>query len=185
VIAAVPSTIQPETEILGRDIIYLKSAPAVWNKNSSTPWFQTLPFYIALAFPALLLLMVVGITANRDALANDVARARRQQAPKAARQNVQRAEQAMRRNDEGAFYEALWNALADYFGHRLNLAAGEVSLSVVLSRISQEKEELEMLFNTIEQRRYGFHGGELSKGEMKHLLRQLTVTLKKCERIKL
>jgi hypothetical protein len=184
-VIASPSTVMPITEVLGRDIIYLKPVPAAWTHSTTTAWYQTRLFYIALASPLALLFILALITANRNALANDVARARRQKAPKGARKNVQRAEHAMRKNDEAAFYEAMWKVLTDYFGHRLNLAPGEISLSVVLERLPQEKEALETLFNTIEQRRYGFHGGALSKSEMKILLRQLTATLKKCERIKL
>ena len=138
-----------------------------------------------LALPALLLLAVGGITANRNALANDVARARRQKAPKAARRNIQRAEQAMRKHDETAFNEALWNTLTDYFGHRLNLAPGEVSLQTVLRHMPQQAEAIEALYNTIEQRRYGLGAVSSSKAEMKGLLRQTTATLKQCERIKL
>ena len=118
-------------------------------------------------------------------MANNVALARRQKAPKAARKQVQRADQAMRKKNEPAFYEALWNALAEYFGHRLNLAPGEVSLQAVLSTFPGVSEELEALFNTVEQRRYGIQSGqENSKDEMKMLLNKLTSTLKACERIK-
>lgn len=184
-IATAPSTIQQETKILGRDIVYLKSAPRSWKTYRRVAWHRTKPFYVLLILPALLLLAMIGITANRNALANDVARARRQKAPKAARRNVQRAEQAMRKQDEVAFYEALWDTLADYFGHRLNLPPGDVTLQTVLSRMPQQTEALETLFGTVEQRRYGLDAGTSSKTEMKTLLRQLTATLKKCERIKL
>jgi hypothetical protein len=186
VIATVPSTIQPETEILGRDIVYLKPAPRTWRKTSRTAWYHTRPFYIFIALPALLLLTMAGVTTKRDRLANDVARARRQKAPRAARKNVQRAEQAMRKQDEAAFYEAMWDTLVEYFGHRLNLAPGEVTLQSVLTQMPQEADSLTTLFNTIEQRRYGFQlEGDRPKDEMKTLLRQLTATLKQCERIKL
>jgi hypothetical protein len=186
VIATIPSTFLQETEILGRDIVYLKSIPKRWQTSDNVAWHQTKPFYIAIIFPGIFLLAIFGITANRNALANDVARARRQKAPRAARKNVQRAEQAIRKKDEAAFYEAMWDTLVEYFGHRLNLAPGEVSLPVVLARLPQEGKALEHLFNTIEQRRYGFHSGnDKPRDEMKVLLRQLTTTLKKCERIKL
>ncbi len=184
-IATAPSTIQQETKILGRDIVYLKPAPRNWQVSRRDAWYRTKAFYAILALPALLLLAVAGITANRNALANDVARARRQKAPRAARKNLQRAEQALRKRNEAAFHEALWNTLADYFGHRLNLAPGEVDLQTVLARMPQESEALETLFNTIEQRRYGLGSGKSSKAEKKILLRQLAATLRKCERIKL
>ncbi len=184
IIASVPSTILLETPILGRDIVYLKSIPKVWKKSTENVWYKTKPFLTALTFPAILLLVIAAITSRRNALANDVARARRQKAPKTAHKHVQRAEQAIRKKDEATFYEAMWEALSDYFGHRLNLAPGDVSLSVVLARLPQERESLTNLFNTIEQRRYGIQSkGEME--EMKNLLRQLNATLRKCERIKL
>jgi len=185
IIATVPSSIQQETQILGRDIVYLKSIPRKWKIIGDTPWHQTRLFHILLALPALLLAIVAGITARRNRLASNVALARRQKAPKAARRNVQLAEQALRKGNNAAFYEAAWNALTDYFGHRLNLAPGEVTLQTVLSRMPKEAEALETLFNTIEQRRYGLHSGDGSKKEMKALLQQLAAMLRKCERMKL
>ncbi|MEA2068671.1 MAG: hypothetical protein U9P12_05680, partial [Verrucomicrobiota bacterium] len=186
VIATMPSTIQQETKILGRDIVYLKPFPKVWKNESDVAWHNTSLLKILLALPALLLAVVALATARRNTLANNVALARRQKAPRAARKHVQRAEQAMRNRDGAAFHEALWDALADYFGHRLNLAPGEVTLQAVLSRMPKENEAIEALFRTIEQRRYGIQPEENSpRDEMKKLLRQLTATLKQCERMKL
>jgi len=185
IIATVPGTIVQETKILGRDIVYLKPTPKHWKLITDSPWHNTLLSKILLALPALLLLLVAIITAHRNRLADNVALARRQKAPKAARRNIQLAEQALRKKDEAAFYEALWNTLTNYFGHRLNLAPGEVTLPVVIARVPKETAPLETLFNTIEQRRYGIATSENSKAEMKSLLKKLTATLRKCERMKI
>ena len=76
-------------------------------------------------------------------------------------------------------------ALADYFGHRLNLAPGEVSLQAVLNTFPGISVDLEVLFNTVEQRRYGIQADrQNSNDEMKTLLNKLTSTLKACERIR-
>ncbi len=183
IIATVPSSIRQETEILGRDIIYLKPIPKKWKTSVALAKYRTKPFYIALAFPALLLLAMAGLSAHRNALANNVARARRQKAPKAARKNLRRAEHALRKKDETAFYGELWDTLTTYFGHRLNLAPGEITLSIVLARLPQQAEAIESLFNTIEQRRYGIQSGGEKKA-MKNLLKQTTTTLRQCERVK-
>ena len=186
VIAPDPSTIQQETKILGRDIVYLKFVPEKWNRSSDLPWYRKITFQILLVLPALLLMLTAGILARRNRLSNNIALARRQKAPKAARKQVQRAEQALRKKNESAFYEALWNALAEYFGHRLNLAPGEVSLQAVLKSFPAEQAVIETLFNAVEQRRYGTQSTTSdSKDEMKGLLNQLNDALKKCERIKL
>ncbi len=186
VIASVPGTIMGETEILGRDIIYLKPAPKTWKHAGDQAWHNTRLGRILLPLPALLLAITAGIAARRNRLAGDIALARRQKAPKAARRNIQLAEQAMRKADEAAFYEALWNALADYFGHRLNLPPGDVNLQSVQNRIPEESETLATLFNTIKQRRYAFGGtSDNPQEEMKNLLKQCNTTLRKCERMKL
>ncbi|WP_372845950.1 BatD family protein [Pontiella sp.] len=181
VIATMPSTISQKTEILGRDIVYLKPLPKRWKNTADTAWHRTTGFKILLALPALLVGVVAVATLRRNTLANNVALARRQQAPKAARKHIQRAEAALRKQDSTLFYEAMWDALAEYFGHRLNLAPGEVTLPAVLARVDDDSGAIETLFNTIEQRRYGFGDRH---DDSKALLDQLTATMRKCERMK-
>jgi hypothetical protein len=80
----------------------------------------------------------------------------------------------------------MWDALAEYFGHRLNLAPGEINLQTVRSRIPDEPAALEHLFNTLEQRRYGIQSREGDpQDEMKALWRELSSVFKQCERMKL
>ena len=186
VIATVPSTIQQKTKILGRDIAYLKPRPPAWRMNGAEVWYRTTPSRILLALPLVLLIALSIVVARKNALDNNVALARRQKAPKTARRNIQLAKQALHRKDEAAFHQAMWDALAEYFGHRLNLAPGEITLHTVLARIPGETAALEHLFNVIEQRRYGIRShGDNPRDEMKTLLRELSSILKQCERMKL
>lgn len=185
VIATTPNLIQQETKVLGRDIVYLKSIPEQWSYTNGTAWYKTGIFRLLTVLPLAILIIATGVSVRRNQLSNNVALARRQKAPGAARKQVQLAEQALRKDDDSAFYEALWNALADYFGHRLNLAPGDVSLMNVIAAFAGEKEAIEAIFNTVEQRRYGIQSGSGSKDEKKALLSNLTALLKKCERVKL
>jgi hypothetical protein len=185
-IVTVPSTIQQEAKVLGRDIAYLKPRPAAWRMSDDEIWYRTTPFRILLALPLVMLTILSIVAARRSALDNNVALARRQKAPKAARRNIQQAERALRVKDEAAFHQAMWDALTEYFGHRLNLAPGEVTLQTVLARIPGETADIEHLFNDIEQRRYGIRSRESNpRNEMKALLRKLSSVLKHCERMKL
>ncbi|MDZ8119244.1 BatD family protein [Pontiella agarivorans] len=185
VIATTPHLAQQETQVLGRDIIYLKSRPKHWKRTSDQLWFNTTAFRILSALPLAILLLGGLIRARRSRLNGNVARARRQQAPGAARKQIQRAEQALRKSNGPVFYEALWNALTDYFGHRLNLPPGEISAQRVSTAFDQQRQSVESVFSAIEQRRYGVQPEESSKEEMKQLLRDLTALLKQCERVKL
>ncbi len=185
VISTSPTLLQQETKILGRDIVYLKPAPEQWRYADDVPWYLTTLFRTLMAVPAGLLILLSGFAARRSRLSNNVALARRQKAPGAARKQVALAEQALRKNDAAAFHEALWNALAEYFGHRLNLAPGEISAPAVVRAFEPEGAALEALFSKVEERRYGLQTGDVSSDEMKQLLRELTALLKKCERVKL
>ena len=186
VIATVPSTIRHETKVLGRDIAYLKSRPEAWRMKDDETGYRTTPVRILLALPLVLLIALSVVVGRRNALNNNVALARRQKAPKAARRNIQQAKRALHTKDEAAFHQAMWDALTEYFGHRLNLAPGEITLQTVLARIPGETAAIEHLFNTLEQRRYGIRSHEDNpRDEMKTLLRELSSIFKQCERMKL
>lgn len=187
VIATIPASMTPkETKILGRDIVYLKSRPARWKTGENHRSDQWL--YPVIAIPALLVLVTAGFSIRRDSLAGNIAKARRQKAPKSARQHIQCAEQAIREENASAFYEAVWNALADYFGNRLNLAPGDITLSIVLRHLPADRKNeaaaLEKLFGQIDHRRYGSSGND-SRDEMKATLNSTNEMLKQCERMKL
>jgi hypothetical protein len=186
VIATVPSTIRQETKVLGRDIAYLKSRPGAWRMKDDETLYRTTLFRILLTLPLVLLIALSIVVARRNALDNNVALARRQKAPKAARRNIQLAKRALHTKDEAAFHQAMWDALTEYFGHRLNLAPGEINLQTVLARIPGETAAIEHLFNALEQRRYGIRSQEGNpRHEMKALLRELSSIFKQCERMKL
>jgi hypothetical protein len=186
VIATVPSTIRQETKVLGRDIAYLKSRLGAWRMKDDETLYRTTLFRILLTLPLVLLIALSIVVARRNALDNNVALARRQKAPKAARRNIQLAKRALHTKDEAAFHQAMWDALTEYFGHRLNLAPGEINLQTVLARIPGETAAIEHLFNALEQRRYGIRSQEGNpRHEMKALLRELSSIFKQCERMKL
>jgi hypothetical protein len=172
------------TEVLGHDIAYLKARPARWLTADDVALRQAFRFRILLVLPACIVAITALIVARRSRFEQNEALARRQKAPRAARQNIQQAGQAIKSGDTAAFYEAVWNALTEYFGHRFNLAPGEVTLQSVLERIPDEDRAIEQLFSITEQRRYGIRDGERDPAEMKNLLRQLIALLKKCERIR-
>ena len=118
------------TRPLGRDIVYLKDAPEAWSLKGQASWYTAPTFVAVQAIPLLLLGIVSLLARRRDTLADDVAKARRLHAPKSAREGLRRARTALSKNDKKDFYEALWDALASYFGDRLNLGPGDVTQDI-------------------------------------------------------
>ncbi len=148
------------------------------------PWLWTIP---AALVTGVVLFLGQRLHRNRQ---SDTARVRRQKAPRAARKALRAAEHARRRDDIPTFYDSLWNAMADYFGHRLNLPPGDVTSSTVLQvmgRAGFNPEQINMLrtiFEQVEASRYG-QPGVVSPESMEKLQSGLEQILKQCEKAKL
>ena len=119
--------------VLGTDIVYLKPAPAGWRNGDGLAARKSLLIAVHAAAP-LALAGLFFATRRRNRLATDVALARRQKAPRSARANLRKAEEALRSGGSpAAVFEPLATAVLDYFGHRLNLPPGAVD-SVLLHK---------------------------------------------------
>ena len=169
-----------ETKVIERDIAYLKPAPAKWSYRSQTAgglWWLWLPVVLPIA--------AAGIALHKSRIADNETKIRRQRAPKQARKQVNLAEKAMKNGSSAEFIEALWNALTEYFGDRLILAPGEVTVQAVLSEFPDQAEEIQLIFEVVEQYRYGVVGNkEIPEDEMQTFFALLNEILKKCERVK-
>lgn len=161
----------------------LNGLQKLWRKVR--PWLWSLCAVLGvslIAFP------VYKIHRNRRC---DTARIRKQKAPKAARQALKKADQAIRSGDRQTFYNALWDALTGYFGHRLNLPPGNITaeaLLIALNRAGADPElnqRLNTVFNCIEASRYGQSGNDTSAGQMEQLQTEVEHILKTATAIKL
>lgn len=189
---AVPAQPEANTIILGTDIVYLKPAPAHWTKMGSTPWYARRAFLLLQLVPVLALGVLFASVRHRQRLAGDIAFARRQQAPKSARAAIRKAEQAIERKDRSAFYEAVWEALASYFGNRLNLTAGELAAETVLFALNRARmsesdvAQVRSLFERCERERFGIVSPDAVHEAQEHgILDELSQVLRKCERLRL
>ncbi len=173
-------------QFLGTDIGYLKAAPSRWQRVGDRAWYAH-PIFLGLqTVPPLALAIVMLAVRRRDELSRDISKARRQQAPKAARAALARAEKALAADDRRDYFEALWEGLASYFGHRYNLSPGEVTRDVVLSRLPrsldpQHVQHLREMFDRFEQERFGMRRNEPLSTEERGLHTQLNAALRACE----
>ncbi|OGV45145.1 MAG: hypothetical protein A2X46_11055 [Lentisphaerae bacterium GWF2_57_35] len=188
--------LQPQTQVLGADIVYLKPTPARWTKTNSLSWFLQPGFLAVQALPALLATALFFIVRRRDELTVNVAKARRQKAPRSAQAAVKKAELALAQGQRKAFFEALWEAMASYFGHRLNLLPGAVSIESIGAAMTRGRLDpakiaiLRELFMRCEQERFGAGAANMSiseeeKSELSRQLDLLNETLKSCERVRI
>ncbi len=178
-----------KAELLGSDIVYLKPAPREYLSAGKIEWYAMPGTMAAQAVPVLAVAATFFLVRRREKLAGDIAKTRRQLAPKAARAGIARARSAMTANDAKQFYEALWEAMSSYFGNRFNLAPGDVSSDKIDSAFARakfdapERDLVKNLFLACEQARFGGAPTVDSTGGEK-LIAELEDALRACEKIK-
>ena len=188
--SATPLANGEKKKLLGEDIIYLKALPSRWHRINMQPWYTSKTFFALQAIPPVLFAIAFFFQRRQNELSSDTAKARRVMAPKKARAGVDAATQAVKAKNPTAFYEALWQALSDYFGNRLNLQPGEVSPTLVnewMTKVGADSNlssAVDSLFKICESQRYSGSEESRSFGEMQKQLNYLNEILKRCERLK-
>lgn len=182
--------VRREVQALNIDIAYLKPAPDQWLDLGRVPWFRRPLCLSGLALPWLVVGMVFITRRRRDLLQRDVARARRQRAPRSARAGLKAAAAAESSGHRDAFFEAIWRAISEYFGNRLNLSPGDVTAPDVLQRLSEAgvDEEtvqgLSEICHTCDRARFGGAPDD-EQASYRSIRMRLAGLLKTCEKVKL
>lgn len=124
----------PGALVRGEDIVYLKPAPARFRAAVPRPG---LPFLLGFYLPPPVLLAALALALRRHRrLRGNVAAARRQKAPRAARAGLKAARAARARDPTPeAVVVPLDRAATDYFAHRLNLPPGAADPALILQRL--------------------------------------------------
>jgi hypothetical protein len=195
VVDAGPSGPARQKPALGGEIAPLKPEPRRWADAAARPWYGSAWLLaLQLAPPAIVIALLL-VARRREELARDEAKARRLKAPVAARSPLGAADHALRQGDAARFHDSLWEALATYFGNRLNLLPGQVSPEVVIERLSRaglapgDVARLGEIFRFLEQERFGrlsSANGPLSAAErdrLAGLLAELNRLVQACEQL--
>ncbi len=176
--------------VLGSDIVYLKPAPAHWRNGGGLAAHAPLVIGLHAAAPFALAGLFFA-TRRRNRLATDIALARRQKAPRSARANLRKAEAALKESAApAAVFAPLAAAVADYFGHRLNLPPGAVDAPLILDKLraaqigEAAQAKWQAFFALSEQIRFA-SSSALSRDELETWLADVAALLRKAERVKL
>lgn len=179
----------PGKEPLGIDIVDLKRSPAsldALDRHAHTaisPVVHTLPI---LALGGIAFLM-----GQHRKLHADVRRHRRSMAPRSARAALRIAEGALERKDIPGFHQALWQAMADYVAHRANLEQGQVTPSLMISRLQSggldpaTAQDLTQLLEQCEEARFAHRVGDIPENELQARLQRTQDILRRCEKVRL
>ncbi len=178
----------PDRAPLGIDILDVKrsivpSSARPGESHSIQPWLHLTPL-LALAG-----LMVV--QRRRQSFQGDVSRQRRAQAPRSARNAIKKAETALADKNSAALHEAIWQALADYMGHRCNVQAGEVTPEWITAKCRVaglreiDREKLDELLRCCDEARFARMSDAESPEKLKDRLEQARELLRAMEKVRL
>jgi len=117
-------------ELLGRDIVYIKSSPGSLGKKGKYI-FENTVFVILNTFGALFFLIMLVLYKRKERIEKDIRYARRLVAPKKARANLKKAKRFLERNYPGEFYGSLFKTLQSYFGDKFHLPTHGITITVI------------------------------------------------------
>lgn len=192
VVESATNGLAPILRIEGMDILYLKAPPRrSWPVLPGAGKFGLLMG--GWVVPPLLAMLAWAGVRRRDRLRQDVALARRVRAPRMARKQLTRAGMSAREGDRRAVFEAIWQALALYFGNRLNLPAGAVNEEAVARSLAATDEGARLLpavrdwFQLCEIERFGAGTLERFPGpsELTGAVTEVSRLLRACERVRM
>lgn len=179
----------PDRGPLGIDILDVKRQPeALRVSHSPSQTSLDVPTH---TLPLLALVMLFLWQQRREAVNRDHTRRRRMQAPRSARKSLRRAETALNSADDGTFHQALWQALADYVGHRANLEPGEVSPALILQLCRKagmnenQLQDLDTLMRECEEARFASSGAGDDPMRRKEQLQRTQDMLRTMEKVRL
>ena len=176
---------------VGRDIAYLKPAPAEWRTTSIAGAVAGRLFWPLQTLPPLAVLAAFLLARRRDARAGDVRLVRREQAPRSARRALRAAGQALAQGQRAAFFEALADALCSYFGNRLNLPPGDVTAEGLRRQLATANvdralaERVQALFELCDRERFGAAAGAFDAAAAQAAVDDTAQLLRQFERVRL
>lgn len=179
-----------QAQILGMDISYLQPEPREWRRLSDRPWYVEPGVLAAQALPVLGLLALFLTRQRKEGLKRDVAKARRLRAPRSAAAGLRKATEALRQNDAPGCVDGLWDALASYYGDRLNLSPGEISPTLVLQALEKggmdegQRRELSTIFSLCDEVRFS-GATSTDAATLQNMLKNIPALLKASEKIRL
>ncbi len=175
----------------GRDIAYLKPAPAEWHQRSVAGELTGPLFWPLQTIPPLAVLVAFILARRRDARAGNVRLVRREQAPRSARRALRAAGEALAQNQRAAFFEALADALRSYFGNRLNLPPGDVTAEGLRQQLAAANvdrtlaERVQALFELCDRERFGAAGGAFDAAAAQTAVDDTAQLLRQFEKVRL
>ena len=171
-------------EIFGRDIIYIKDKPGVFQKRGMFLYKSGL-FAALQVIPLIIIGALVAVKKRTSRLQTDIRYARRLRARGKARKSLKLAQKFLAGGDPAGFYGTVFKTLQEYLGDKFHLPAGGITAEVTkdLQRFNIPKDlinEIEACFGRCDRARYA--PSSATSQDMKTTFELLSDIIEKLER---
>lgn len=124
-----------DLKFVGQDVRF-HSTPAKL-KSDSSQFFGSSLFWLCLALPFIILIVVIAISRKRIADNANVAKVRVKKASSVATKRLKVARKLMRENRKNEFYDEMMRALYGYFGDKLSIPVAQLSKENIESELKR------------------------------------------------
>lgn len=124
-----------DLKFVGQDVRFHSTPLSL--KSDSAQFFGSLSFWLFLALPLVILIVVVVISRKRIADNANVAKVRVKKASSVATKRLKVARKLMKENRKNEFYDEMMRALYGYFGDKLSIPVAELSKDNIESELKR------------------------------------------------
>ncbi len=165
------TTDQQGIHILGRDIRHIKEG--TFDLRPANDFlFGTTLYYVLLALPIVLLLIVLLLWNTLKKRKANVSRAKNRKAQKIARSRLTLAQKMKKQGNDRAFYDEIAQALWGYISDKFNLQKANLSMDSVKELLEQKQvapETIQAFMDTLNSIEYARFAPGDTKGKMENI----------------
>ena len=171
-----------DLKFVGQDVRF-HSTP-INLKSDSVQFFGSYLFWIFIALPLVVLLVVVAISRKRIADAANTAKVRVKKASSVATKRLKVARKLMKENRKDEFYDEMMRALQGYFGDKLSIPVAELSkdnIEAELKRRHVPEEPVKQIISLLDDCEFARYAPGDDTGRMDRLYDQAAGVISQIE----
>ena len=171
-----------DLKFVGQDVRF--HATPVKLKSDGTQFYGSYLFWLCLALPLVILLIVVAISAKRIADNANIAKVRVKKASSVATKRLKAARKLMKENRKDQFYDEMMRALLGYFGDKLSIPVAELSkdnIETELKRRDVPEEPVKQVIGLLDDCEFARYAPGDDSGRMDRLYDQAAAVIGQIE----
>ena len=171
-----------DLKFVGQDVRF--HATPVKLKSDATQFYGSYLFWLCLALPLVILIIVVAISAKRIADNANIAKVRVKKASSVATKRLKTARKLMKENRKDQFYDEMMRALLGYFGDKLSIPVAELSKDNIESELKRRnvpEEPVRQVIGLLDDCEYARYAPGDDTGRMDRLYEQAASVISQIE----